>query len=259
MSACSRRLCPRGPAPRPSSEGCFRPDIPPRLPDPGIYSQAQRFSAGADFTFANPDISKSAKLSPTGEGLEVTERRVAVAVTNFSDDAPAAGVQVHIEGARWGIGMPRVPIGAFTADLGMSSSPNARVSQTMEYSPDNPFSTFFVRVMHPKDRDTSNNEGIDAQLTKIVEAGAFSLPFSVRNPLQRPVRIDLGVMTTDWEAAVSPGSLDLTQGQAAVTALTGNADLSGMTPSDRIEFTVIATVDGALLGGLTYRLGPSSG
>jgi hypothetical protein len=257
----SQLLCPRGPEPRTRPDCCFRPDAPPRLPDPGIYSQFQRFATGDGFTFANPDISKSASLAPSGDGpgLDITKYRVSVSVTNFSDDAPAAGVEVRVDGARWGIGMPRVGVGGFTTDLGIASGLNARVKQTIELDPESGLSRFFVRVRHPKDRDPANNQGIDAQRRENVESGPFSLPFTVRNPLQRQVTVSLAVMNGTWDAAVTPDQLSLLPSQNGVASLAGIADLTGMDPSDRVEFTIIATVEGALLDGLTYRLGPASG
>lgn len=254
----AHRLCRNDLPPRPRVSGCFRPDQPPKLPDPGIYSQRQRFSQGAEVSFQNPDIGMSVSLSPSEGDNEVTARRLTVAATNFSDDAPAAGVMVMVEGARWGIAMPRSPVGAFQVDLGPASTENARAARTIELEPTTDFGTFFVRVNHPKDRDPSNNEGIEAQRRQNVPNGPFSFPFTVHNPLQTAVSLTLHLSTDDWDASVSPQSLDLLPGQLGNASMSGVADVSGMEPSDRVVFTILALAQGEFFGGLTYRLGPSA-
>lgn len=254
------RLCPRGPAPRVRPGGCFRPETPPHLPDPGLYSQAERFNAGQPFTLQNPDIGQTVRVQPgPGGATETVGRTLNIGVMNFSDDAPAAGVLVEAFGGRWGIGLALQAIGAFTADLGRASAPNARASYALELGEDSPHRVFFVRVSHSKDRNAANNEGWDAQQRQNVEAGAFALPFTVRNRLQRSATIEFVLTNGAWSAALSSTALSMLPGQNAVVTMSGVADLTGMTSADREEFSIIATIDGAFYGGLTYRLGPGAG
>ncbi len=259
MRLSAPRICQEAVTPRPRVTGCFRPEEPPRLPDPGLYSQRQRFAAGTAFSFQNPDIGLSTNLAPTGDGeFEVTARRLSVRVTNFSMDAPAAGTMVLVEGARWGIAMPRSPIAAYSVNLGPASTDAAIVSRIIDLDPSSDFGGFFVRVSHPRDRAPDNNEGSEAQRRLNLENGPFSLPFSVHNPLNTAISVTLDVLNTAWNAQLSSTSLNLMPSQFGNIALTGTADVSGMAPSDREDFTVIARVQGQLFGGLTYRLGPSS-
>jgi hypothetical protein len=231
------------------------PDNPPLRPDPGIYSQEQRFLAGESLTFQNPDIGKSASISPA---VGVVRQTLSIAVTNFSPDAPAAGVAAKVMISPWGIGLPTTSMGGFSVNLGPAGSANDRASHAFDLPPETPLSAFFVKVSHPSDRDPNNNKGIDAQSRNNVEAGPFEFEFQVGNPLQRAVTVDLFIQNDAWGAALSQNSVALSPSQVKTVTLQGVANLAGMTPSDRVDITVVATIDNSFFGGLTYRLGPGA-
>lgn len=247
--------CSSMPPPRTRPSRCFVPDNPPLRPDPGIFSQEQRFLGGESLTFQNPDIGVSVSIVPPDE---VVRRTLSIGVTNFSPDAPAAGVTTKVMISPWGIGLPRTTIGSFAVNLGPAGNTSNRASHAFDLPLETPLSAYFVEVSHPSDRDPNNNKGIDAQLRTNVEAGPFEFEFQVGNPLQRAVTINLFIQNDFWGATLSQNSVSLSPGQVKTVTLQGIADLTGMTPSDRINITIIATIDNGFFGGLTYRLGPGA-
>ena len=228
---------------------CLRPDKPPKRPDPGIYSQVERFAAGVPPTWDSPDITTN--LS----GRTTLDENVRVTVRNYSPDAPALNTQVQLEYSRFGIGFGRNLLGILPVNLNKAGV--VLEEQILEfYLPTTIRDQFgnisvFVTVSHPKDRNARNNEGEQAWSASAATAGSTAtFDFELHNALASSSTFDLLTLEADWSATLSDSQVVLVPGQ------TRNVTLSVQVPADASgsqRFNIVALVGGGLYGGLHHR------
>jgi hypothetical protein len=227
----------------------LRPEKPPKRPDPGIYSQVERYAAGVSTAWDSPDITTN--LS----GRTTLDENVRVTVRNYSPDAPALNTQVRLEYSRFGIGFGRSLLGIQPVSLNKAGL--AQEEQTVDfYLPTairdkNGNISVFVTVSHPKDRYARNNEGEQAWSASAATAGSTAtFDFELHNALASTTTFDLLTLEADWSAALNDSQVILAPGQ------TRNLTLSLQVPADASgsqRFNIVALVGGALYGGLHHR------
>ena len=88
---------------------CFKPKDPPKQPDPGTYSQYERYSTGQSMTWDSPDIT-------TNLGGSIDDD-VVIRLRNYSRDSAAIGVYVNVAYSQFGIGFPRQTLNILQANL----------------------------------------------------------------------------------------------------------------------------------------------
>lgn len=255
-SSVFRDLC-QGLVPRPRTKGrgcCVR--LPPEIvrdPDPSTYDQQRELAAGLAPTFNSPDITTVNlwPIRPVGT-LQVTVR-------NLSTDASATGTRVDVSWSQWGIGLPRLPIATAFADLARAGFPGSerRIDiATPSAVVDAERYGIFAKVLHPYDRDLTNNAGeqtIDGFATSETRSKQFVIP--VRNPTGAAGNIQLQVSPNMWGASVVPSVLTLAAGaqQNVQFSLTVPAGVPASPPGTLItqSFEIMALMNGVLLGGVT--------
>lgn len=228
---------------------CLRPDKPPKRPDPGIYSQFERYKSGVSPTWDSPDITTN--LS----GRTTLDENVRVTVRNYSVEAPALGTQVRLDYSPFGIGFTRNLLGIQQVNLNKAGA--ALEEQELDfYLPTSIRDNFsnisvFIAVSHPKDRNATNNEGEQAWSSSAATAGSTAtFTFQLRNALSVESTFDLLMLEADWSATLSDSQVVLVPGA------TRNLTLSVQVPADADgsrRFNIIALVDGNLYGGIHHR------
>lgn len=241
----SRACVPR----RKTPVGCcarVRTDI--KFPDPAIYSQDESLASGVEPSWDSPDIISNDRwpwvLRPD---LEVT-------VHNRSPSASAINTVVQIHYSDFGIGMPRTQHTVTMTSIGPSSARTLVAPMGDDLLNGDPSRGFFVRISHPHDEQQLNNVGEQVhtavQTSESGRTGQISFP--VRNPTGVPGNVGLSVMANDIGGVVSPGVLSLAPFAQSLATLRWSVPghLPGAEPVER-RLTVVARLDGGLLGGLT--------
>lgn len=243
------------PRPRTKGRGCcvrLPPDIV-RDPDPSTYDQQRELAAGQTPTFNSPDISTVSlwPIRPIG-ALQVTVR-------NLSADASANGTRIDVIWSQWGIGMPRQPIATAFVDLARAGFPGSErrieIPTPSEVVEANRYG-IFARVLHPYDRDLTNNTGeqtLDGFATSETRNKQFVIP--VRNPTGAAGNVQIQVSPNVWGASVVPSvfTLGAAVQQDVQFSVSVPAGVPASPPGTLItqSFEIMALLNGALLGGVT--------
>ena len=246
-----KRICPPSDRKYNKRDCCFKPEEPPKQPDPGQYSQYQRYLSGQSLSWDSPDITTN-----TGSASAVDDN-VAVTVRNYSADAAAIGVYVKVAYSQFGIGFPQQTLNILQTNLskqgvlGDEVEINFPLPQQVKDEWSN-ISTF-INIEHPHDREALNNKGEQSWSAGNGNAGsAYQFQFPIHNRLGFPETFSLTVLESDWSPVLSNNSINLIPGQSANITLTLNPP-SGAT--GRKSFNVAAfRSDGSLYGGIYHRL-----
>lgn len=261
-------------APLPPACGCaIHITPPPDRPDPAIYGQAPRISAGLQASWDNPDMT----LFPPpiyGDGAwqfygAGMLNPALISIHNLSTTAAAINTRVAVSVGAYGIGLPRLPV---TTQLLSLAAGETRALSSPNFPPfidvdvnglRHTGRALFVDISHPYDTDTANNygEGViglalidrrDAAGAVIVGLAAPDIPVRLGNTTGAPLVYVLSVAPNLVAAQVSPAQVTVAPGD------TGSARLSYMLPVTspfETSVTVIARdLQGNLLGGCTQRL-----
>ena len=243
--------------PRPSC--CIR--VPSPIihdPDPSIYDQQLAFNTGTAPTFNSPDI----------DTVDVWPLRpidnLTATVRNLSPDASANQTRVDLSWSAWGIGMPRTPIGSSFVDLARAGFGGSEQKLSWPLPPVVKAAGLygiFVSLIHPYDRDTTNNQGeqtIDGFQTSTGRSKTFVVP--VRNPTGSVQTISLTAgpaPVVPWVSIV-PAVVTLGGGaqQNVMVAINVPAVIPPSPPGTLISASVdvLATIGGAYLGGVNFAI-----
>jgi hypothetical protein len=243
----------------PRTSCCIR--VPPDIvhyPDPATYDAALVFESGGAPTFNSPDIN-TIFLWPIIP-LEV----VTATVRNLSPDASAGQVRVDWSWSAWGIGLERQPIASTLVSLARAGFANSEATVTLALPPAVKAANrygIFIDLVHPFDRDTTNNHGeqtLDGFQTSQGRSKSFVVP--VRNPTSGTATIQLSAgpaAIASW-VSVTPASFTLAPGaQENVTvAVTVPASVPTSPAGTLVSATVdvLATANGGFLGGIAVDI-----
>ena len=243
------------PAPPPASNCVRAPSDILKLPDPAIYDQTLEIAQGRAPTWDSPDI-----FTHDVDPLRPLDQ-IRVILRNNSPDASAFNTQVQVAWSEFGIGMPRVPIGAVRVDLARAGFPG---STKDAFIPPPPAARaqvkfgVFVSIDHPYDRDRTNNKGeqaLDVKHTRDVGPNP-TFEFPLRNSFADPIEITLLVNNpqnwffTALVATVAPLSpFFLNPGETRSVSV-NIAVPTGTPPGTLGTFSVYATTPLGLLGGV---------
>jgi hypothetical protein len=243
--------------PRVRGSCCIR--VPAKIvrdPDPALYSQQLMHAAGLPVTFNSPDLDTITiwPLRPLDN--------IAATIRNMSADASANRTRVDLSWSPWGIGLPRQPLASSFVDLPRAGSPGSQQTVTWPMPAvlkDAGRFAVFVKVVHPYDRDTTNNEGeqaIDGFQTSEGRSRTFIVP--VRNPTSVLKTISLTpapAVIAPW-VLISPSVLTLNPGtqQNVMVQINVPASLPASPAGTLLSaiIDVLATMNGAYLGGVTF-------
>jgi hypothetical protein len=255
-----RSICDALRRPLPARESCCI-RVPSQIihdPDPAIYDQRLVLESGGAPTFNSPDVS-TVDIWP----LRPIDNLTAT-VRNLSADASANQTRVDWSWSVWGIGMPRQAIGSSFADLARAGFAGSEQTLSWPLPPALKAAGrygIFVNLIHPYDRDDTNNQGeqtLDGFQTSTGRVKTFVVP--VLNPTGSTHTIAL--------TAGPPAMLPWVTIAPATFTLGGGAQLDTMVsvdvpsaippspPGTLISATVdvLATIDGAYLGGISIAI-----
>ncbi len=244
------RFCPHLVVKENRSDCCYQPEKPPKRPDPGIYSQQERYTAGNLITWDSPDITTNLSSGQT------LDDNVIVTVRNYSTDSSALGTQVMLEYSQFGIGFPKSELAIQNVNLNMQG--RSGDEQSLDFFL--PVSirkklggniSVFVMVSHPHDRYTGNNIGEQSWSASSVQKGQSErFTFQIHNSLSVVTQFDLLVLESDWNPVLDTNQTVLIPGQAQ------NINLTVQVPADAVQsksFNVVALAGGSLYGGIYHR------
>lgn len=238
---------------------CIR--IPPNIihyPDPAIYDQALIFAGGGAPTFNSPDIN-TVDLWPI-----VPIDNLSATVRNLSAEASAGQVRVDWSWSAWGIGLPRQPIASSFVNLARAGFSGSEATVSLPLSSAVKAAGrygIFVSLVHPYDRDVTNNQGeqtIDGFQTSQGRSKTFVVP--VRNPTSGAATIQLTAgpgIVTSW-VVVAPATFTLGAGaqENVMVSVTVPNNIPPSPPGTLISAAVdvLATAAGRYLGGITIAI-----
>jgi len=225
-----------------------------RDPDPSIYDQQLVFSTGGTPTFNSPDI-ETFNYWPFHP-----IKNLAVTLRNLSADCSANQTRLDLSWSPWGIGLPRQAIGTHFINLARLGFPGSEGTIEVPLPPAVAAAGrygIFAKVIHPYDRDPTNNEGeqtADGFQTSHARSKAFVIP--VRNPTSSMQTIALTAgpsAVTPW-VALTPATVTLAAGaQTNVTAVVTVPNSIPASPSGTLisaTIDILATMSGGYLGGV---------
>jgi len=227
-------------------------------PDPATYDQLLVFNTGGVPTFNSPDLNTVDvwPLRPI-DNLTATVR-------NLSADSSANQTRVDVSWSAWGIGMPRSPLATSFVDLARAGFAGSEQTLSWPLPPALKAAGLygiFVNLIHPYDRDTSNNQGeqtIDGFQTSTGRSHTFVVP--VRNPTGSVQTISLSALPAPivpWVTIV-PASVTLGAGgqHNVMVAITVPAAVPPSPPGTLISagVDVLATIGGNYLGGVNFAI-----
>lgn len=226
-----------------------------RDPDPAIYDEQLVYTSGNHPTFNSPDL-ETVSLWPIAPIDSLT-----ATVRNLSSDASAHRTRVDISWSAWGIGMARQPLGSSFIDLdraGFVGSQGTLSWTTPAALKDASRYGIFVRVIHPFDRDSMNNESeqtVDGFQTSEGRSKTFIVP--VRNPTGavQTISLSAGPATILPWVTITPSTFTLNPGTEENVMVHVNvptaipASPSGTLISATID--VLALMSGTYLGGVS--------
>jgi hypothetical protein len=246
--------------PRPSRKSCCI-RVPSSIihdPDPSIYDQRLLFQQGIAPTFNSPDI----------ETVDLWPLRpidfVKATVRNLSPDASANQTRVDLSWSPWGIGMPRTPILSSFVDLARAGFGGS--DQTLSWPLPPALKAaglygIFINVLHPYDRDPSNNQGeqtVDGFQTSAGRDRTFVVP--VQNPtgIAQIISLTAGPAPVAPWVTIVPASFTLGAGaqQNIMVSIKVPAAIPPSPPGTLISASVdvLATIGGAYLGGVNFAI-----
>lgn len=234
---------------------CIRaPEDIVKDPDPAIYDQRLVAQSGGIPTFNSPDLD-TVNIWP----LRPIEN-MRIRVRNLSADASANQTRVDLAWSPWGIGLPRKAIGSAFIDLARAGFAGSQKDLTWPLPPEvNAANRYgiFANIIHPYDRDVSNNEGeqtVDGLQTSQGHTKSFVIP--VRNPTGSVQTISLvatPAVMAPW-VVIAPATLTLGAGAQAnvMASITVPAAIPPSPPGTLLSAAVdiFATIGGAYLGGV---------
>jgi hypothetical protein len=222
-------------------------------PDPAIYDQYLEFKNDRPFSFNSPDID-TVNIWPV-----TPIPKIRVTVRNLSNETSAINTRINVSWSPWGIGLERKQLGSTTVNLSRAGKGGSEVSVFLT-TPEEVIEAkrygIFVDVVHPFDKNASNNHGeqtVDGFATSEKREGVFIIP--VRNSSSFMVNIDLHVRPEKWDATVTPSSLILSPGAQENVMFSVKVPSSIPPPNTGISITetfeVYATIGNELLGGVS--------
>jgi hypothetical protein len=227
-------------------------------PDPSIYDQQLVFNTSGSPTFNSPDI-ETVDVWP----LRPIDNLMAT-VRNLSPDASANQTRVDLSWSVWGIGMPRQPIASTFVDLARVGFPGSEQNLSWPNPPAVVAAGLygiFVSLVHPYDRDTTNNQGeqtLDGFQTSTGRSKVFVVP--VRNPTASVQTITLTAgpaPVLPWVTVV-PAVFTLAAGaqQDVMVAINVPPAIPASPPGTLISASVdvLATMGGSYLGGVNFAI-----
>lgn len=227
-------------------------------PDPAIYDQRLVFESGGAPTFNSPDIS-TVDLWP----LRPIDNLTAT-VRNLSADASANQTRVDLSWSVWGIGMVRQPIGSTFVDLARAGFSGSEQTVSWPLPPALKAAGLygvFVNLLHPYDRDTTNNQGeqtLDGFQTSQGCSKTFVVP--VRNPtgFTQTFALTAGPAPVVPWVKIVPAAFTLGGGaqKNVMVSVDVPAAIPPSPPGTLISATVdvLATMGGAYLGGISIAI-----
>ena len=227
-------------------------------PDPATYDQRLVFESGGAPTFNSPDI-ETVAIWPLRPIPELT-----ATVRNLSPEASANQTRVDLSWSTWGIGLPRSSIGSTFVDLARAGFAGSETTIVWPLPPALAAAAVygvFVDVLHPYDRDPSNNHGeqtLDGFQTSQGRSKSFVVP--VRNPTSsaQTIALTAGPASVAPWVTVVPEIFTLGGGAQQNVMVSVNVP-TAIPPSPTgtlISATVdvLATVGGAYLGGVAIAI-----
>jgi len=245
--------------PRPRKSCCVR--VPSEIihdPDPAIYDQRLIFETGGAPTFNSPDIS-TVNVWPLRPIDDLT-----ATLRNLSGEASANQTRVDLSWSVWGIGMPRQPIGSTFVDLARAGFAGSERTISWPLPPALKAADrygVFVKLLHPYDKDTRNNEGeqtVDGFQTSQGRSKTFVVP--VRNPSgsAQTVVLSAGPAPVAPWVTIVPAVFTLGSGvqQNVMVSVHVPGGIPPSPPGTLIsaEVGVLATMGGAYLGGVSILI-----
>jgi hypothetical protein len=181
---------------------CLGLKQPPDLPDPAIYSQAERFAVGVEPTWDSPDILTNSlhpwRLLPESS----------VVVRNLSGKVAAVNTLVRLRISPFGIGLPRQNVSVQQVTLLRNEVKKLLFPLPQAVLKGDQLISAFVDIFHPTDARSINNHGEQAiQGLFTSDAGRSPvLHFPVRNDAADAETLHLQLLANDVNAVVSPAS-----------------------------------------------------
>lgn len=224
-------------------------------PDPAIYDQRLIAASGGLPTFNSPDIS-TVDLWPVRPIDNLT-----ATVRNLSADASANQTRVDLSWSVWGIGMTRHSLGSTFVDLARAGFGGSEQKLSWPLPPAlNAAGRYgvFVDLIHPYDRDVTNNQGeqtVDGFQTSHGRSRTFVVP--VRNPSgsTQTIALHAGPAPVVPWVTIVPAVLTLGAGAQnnVMVAVHVPAAIPPSPPGTLISATVdvLAIMGGAYLGGIS--------
>jgi hypothetical protein len=230
-------------------------NLPPPIikrPDPAIYDQEREVADGRIPTWDSPDI-----LTHNVPPL-VPLSAIQADVRNLSAEATALNTLVQFAWARFGIGFPLEAIGATTVTLARRGFPGDHVRTAISVPAAASAQVRFavsVRLSHPHDADTTNNEGAQAlDLRSVSQVGrtpVFDIPLF--NSTTQVLDVDLAANPIDWDIDIRPSSVSLNPGQQQVVDVHFNIP-SAVPQGTMRTFDITATTSDGLFGGVALMV-----
>jgi hypothetical protein len=227
-------------------------------PDPATYCQSLVAATGGWPTFNSPDL-ETVYVWPVRPIDDLT-----ITVRNLSNEASAAQTRVSMSWSEWGIGLPRQQISSGHVDLARSGFSGSEQKISLATPPALKAAGrfgIFAEVVHPYDRDRTNNSGeqtVDGFRTSAGRSQQFVIP--IRNPTSVAARIDLraGPSAVAGWATLAPASVVLNPGAQTnvVATITVPAGVPAA-PAILIGATIdiLARIGGQLIGGVSILIG----
>lgn len=227
-------------------------------PDPAIYDQQLSFLEGGSPTFNSPDI----------DTVDVWPLRpidsLRISCRNLSATSSANQTRIDLSWSPWGIGMQRQAIGSSYVDLGRAGFPGSEATISWPLPPVVKAAGrygIFVKLFHPYDTDTSNNQGeqtADGFQTSGGRSRTFVVP--VRNPtaVTQTVVLLVGPPPVAPWVNVVPSVITLAAG--AQQNVMVSIDVPSAIPASpagtliSAAVDVLATIGGAYLGGVSILI-----
>jgi len=224
-------------------------------PDPAIYDQKLIYQTGGAPSFNSPDLN-TVDLWP----LRPIDNLTAT-VRNLSSEASANQTRIDLSWSVWGIGMAHQPIGSSFVDLARAGFSGSEQTISWPLPPALKAASrygIFVDVLHPYDKDTSNNHGeqtLDGFQTSAGRSKTFVVP--VRNPTSsvQTIMLSAGPAPIASWVTVVPATFTLGAGAQhnVMVSVHVPAAIPPSPPGTLISATVdvLATMGGAFLGGIS--------
>lgn len=226
--------------------------IPQGRPDLHLYSQTEFINKNEVPSWINPDIDTGALLTAHEDKPYLTLDRVIVRITNRSTLAPAFNALIHCEVSEYGIGLPRTRLESKQVTINPSQTKSLEFQLSMPRSESDPIGAF-IRAELPSDINPIDNEGAQVSFgTYSYQNDDKTVNFDVGNPTDQDGDISLTLHTNRLDALIEPAVFTLESGHRMPVKLSYNLDNIDRNAGGREDITVIARLNGVVIGGLTY-------